>query len=418
MQATLASKLAQARACVRSELLTGAEFASIARRLRARAPPLTNEAIHRRNAFRAASAPQSAWLAGGKAYTVVESGEIVRYCAATSERSIVVSKAALTPAHGASPLAINGYQWSDDGSKVLIFTNSMKVWRRNSRGDYYVLTLATSTLRRVGRQGAAAESRALYYAKFSPGAGERVAYVFENNVWAHDLVGDAVLQLTTDGLPGHGGMAPVINGNFDWVYEEELALSDGWRWSPDGTKIAYWQLRTDGVESFPLVDWTSRAPYASVANYPYPKVGSANPVARIAWVRVPARGDVEVAPPTFLALEPADGGEHYIARMEWAASSDEVVVQRLPRRQHEIDLLLCRCVEGAGPSSASPRRILCDHDETWIDVRNDMKWLDGGSSFTWVSERSGYRHIYVVSRDGKVSVFYLPLHYTRILLTI
>ena len=315
---SLTSKREELRGCVRAGLLTEEEFTSIDRRLRARAPPLTNEAIHLNNAFRAASAPQTAWLSGGMAYTVVESGEIVRYEAATSARSVIVSKAALTPASSTAPLAINGYQWSDDGSKVLIFTNSIKVWRRNSRGDYYALTLATSTLQRVGRQGASAESRAMYYAKFSPGAGERVAYVFENNVWVHDLIDDAVLQLTSDGLPGHGGMAPVINGNFDWVYEEELQLSDGWRWSPDGAKIAFWQLRTDGVQSFPLVDLTTRAPYASVSHYPYPKVGSANPTARIGWVQVPARGDVEVPPPTFLALEPADGGEHYLARMEWA----------------------------------------------------------------------------------------------------
>jgi dipeptidyl-peptidase-4 len=106
-----------------------------------------------------------------------------------------------------------------------------------------------------------------------------VAYVYENNIWLHHLDGGpeeqapppCVVQLTRDGLPGHGGMAPIINGNFDWVYEEELSLHDGWRWSPDGSKIAFWQLHTDGVESFPIVDLTSCAPYARVMEYPYPK---------------------------------------------------------------------------------------------------------------------------------------------------
>jgi len=412
------SKLRSARRAIELNLLSESEYSAIAARLLAKTSPLTNRAIHRESRFSAKSSTSSRWLADGSgAYALIEDGEIVKYDAVTSVREVIVSTAQLTLPGASAPLKVDSYEWNGDGTRLLILTNATKVWRRKSRGDYYVMTLidgVSSTLQRVGG-GDAATDRALYYAKFSPGAGDLVGYVFENNIYVHELTAAAATQLSTDGLPGHGGMAAVINGNFDWVYEEELSLSDGWRWSPDGRKIAWWQLRTDGVEHFPLVDLTTNAPYADVTHYPYPKVGSKNPVARIAWISVAAKlealrsGDVEAAvdpsgdaTPNFLNLAPAGGGEHYLARMEWAANSEAVCVQRLPRRQNQIDVLLCACTENGGFLPSPPRIILAEQDECWLDVHDSMKWLEGGTSFTWLSERSGHRHIYVVSRDGKV----------------
>jgi dipeptidyl-peptidase-4 len=149
-------------------------------------------------------------------------------------------------------------------------------------------------------------------------SGPQVGYLYHNNIYIQDLSTMAVVQLTEDGLPGHGGMAPLINGNFDWAYEEELSLQDGWRWSPDGERVAYWQLHTEDVQWFSLYDTTSNAPYTTVTEYPYPKVGTQNATARVGVV--PARG----GPTKWMDLAPADGSEHYIARMEWAASSEQL----------------------------------------------------------------------------------------------
>src|SRR5690606_24191503 len=129
-----------------------------------------------------------------------------------------------------APLAIENYIWSADRNRVLIFTNSERVWRTNTRGDYWVLDRESGRLKKLG--GTAAKPSTLMFAKFSPD-GDRVGYVRENNLYVEDLASGAITQLTQD------GSRTVINGTFDWVYEEELGLQDGWRWSPDGRRVAY-----------------------------------------------------------------------------------------------------------------------------------------------------------------------------------
>ena len=113
------------------------------------------------------------------------------------------------------------------------------------------------------------------FAKFSPD-GDRVAYVRENNLYVEDPGQWSITPLTTD------GSRTVINGTFDWVYEEELMnyYADGWRWSPDGQSIAYWQLNADQVRDFNLINNTDSL-YSRVVPVQYPKAGEANSAARV-----------------------------------------------------------------------------------------------------------------------------------------
>ena len=148
-----------------------------------------------------------------------------------------VSAARLVPPGDSMPIAIEDYAVSPDRKRLLLFTNSRKVWRQNTRGDYWVLDLATWGLRKLGGPDAAPST--LMFAKFSPDGG-RVAYVREHNLFVEDLAGGRITQLTRD------GSRTIINGTFDWVYEEELNLRDGFRWSPDGRRIAFWQLDASG----------------------------------------------------------------------------------------------------------------------------------------------------------------------------
>ena len=379
---------------------------------------LDNEAINASSEYNPAPGAAVRWATDGENYTALEASakaaddaedegaahggheahdsgtgevkrvrEIVQYNAATGTRSVLVGLGALTPPGSEQPLDIAGYSWSDDGQKLLVFTNTTKVWRGNTRGDYYVVDLSASGSP-IKKLGGDADAQCLMYAKFSPGDGGRVGYVYHNNVYVQDLESMSITQLTADGLPGHGGMAPTINGNFDWVYEEELSLQDGWRWSPDGTRISYWQLHTENVQWFSLYDTTSSAPYTEVTEYPYPKVGTENATARIGVV--PASGGAT----QWMATEPKDGSEHYVARMEWAADSDTLIIQRVPREQKVIDLLL------ADADSGETTLIMSEVDECWVDVRDNLQWIGGGTHFTWLSERSGWAHLYVISRDG------------------
>jgi dipeptidyl-peptidase-4 len=171
------------------------------------------------------------------------------------------------------------------------------------------------------------------------------------------------------------------------VYEEELGLRDGFRWSPDGRRIAYWQLDASGVRDFLLINNTDSL-YSFTIPVQYPKTGTTNSAARVGVVSA-SGGNT-----TWLQV-PGDPRNHYIARMDWAAGSDEVILQQLNRLQNTNNVMLGEATTGR------VRSVLVERDSAWTDVVNDLRWLDGGKSFTWISERDGWRHLYVVSRDGR-----------------
>ncbi|MCA9125371.1 MAG: DPP IV N-terminal domain-containing protein, partial [Planctomycetales bacterium] len=160
-----------------------------------------------------------------------------------------------------------------DNSKLLIFTNTRKVWRYHTRGDYWVLDLMSGDLTQLGRT---VKPTTMMFAKFSPDA-TRVGYVSENNIYVESLESGAITPLTTD------GSASIINGTFDWVYEEELSCRDGFRWSPDGTQIAYWQSNTEGTGTFYLIN-NLDSNYSQPIPFPYPKVGTSNSAVKVGVV--------------------------------------------------------------------------------------------------------------------------------------
>jgi len=328
----------------------------------------------------------SRWLGEGSAYTTLEPAEggqgqdLVRYDVESGRREVLVTARELTPRGADAPLDVEDYAWSTDLHRLLVFTNTKPVWRLNTRGDYWVLERPSGTLRRLG--GPSAKPSTLMFAKFSPDGG-RVAYVRENNLYVEDLASGTITPLTTD------GSRTLINGTFDWVYEEELMnyYADGWRWSPDGRSIAYWQLNADQVKNFDLINNTDSL-YSRVVPVQYPKVGEQNSAARIGVV--PASGGAT----RWLDIE-GDPRDHYIPRMDWASSSSELILQRLNRLQNTDEVMLGDIRTG------QVRTVLTERDSTWVDVVDDLVWLQGGKEFTWVSERDGWKHVYVVSRDGK-----------------
>jgi len=343
---------------------------------------LTNTRIFAGRDFRTQQFGPARWLGDGSSYTTVETSvsgsgqDLVRYTTETGARDVLVSGAELTPEGGDTALRIENYSWSADQNKLLIYTNSKRVWRTNTRGDYWVLDRTTGSLHQVGRF---AKPSTLMFAKFSPD-GTRIGYVVANDLYIEDLADGRVTRLTDDGSRTR------INGTFDWVYEEELGLQDGWRWSPDGARVAYWQLDADGVRDFMMIRTTDSV-YSNVVPVQYPKAGEENSSARIGVVSSSG------GPTIWLRIE-GDPRNNYLARMDWASSREELVVQRLNRLQNTLDVLL------ADAKTGEVHSILTERDSAWVEVVDDFVWLDGGESFTWLSERDGWTHAYVVSRDG------------------
>jgi dipeptidyl-peptidase-4 len=322
------------------------------------------------------------WLADGAAYTTVEPAsdrpgqhDIVRYDAATGARSILVPGSRLVPQGATAALAIDDYAWSADGQRLLVFTNTARVWRDHTRGDYWVLDIASGRLRQLGGDG---PSSSLMFAKFSPD-GTRAAWVRANDLYVEDLSTGAITRLTAD------GSETTINGTSDWVYEEELGVRDCFRWSPDGRHLAYWQFDTTGVGIFSLINNTDTL-YPVVTRIPYPKVGTTNSAARIGVL------DVQTRETRWLQTA-GDPRETYLARMEWL-DRDTIAIQQLNRLQNQNDFLLADRRTGA----VTP--VFRDESTTWVDVVDEVRWLDRGRSFLWTSERAGWRHVYRVPREG------------------
>jgi dipeptidyl-peptidase-4 len=319
------------------------------------------------------------WTDDGKSYTTVERNEgvtdLYRVDARSAERELVLSGADLVPPGAEEPISIGRYQFSADGSRLLIMTDVRRVWRRSSEGTFYVWDFGSARL-----MPTSARPGGQRYAKLAPDA-SKVAFVRENNIYVTDLASGEEAALTTDGSPD------IINGTTDWVYEEELSLVDGFRWSPDGGRIAFWRFDQSAIPPFYLTD--QMALYPGLVAVPYPKAGTENSTVKLGVIELES-GDVTW-------IDSGSDEEYYLARMDFANSANEIWIQRLNRHQSRMDLLLADARTGAS------RVIMTDRDDAWLDIDfNDLTWLDDGARFLYTSERDGYAHIYMFGRDGSM----------------
>mgnify|MGYP001219140575 FL=1 len=325
------------------------------------------------------------WLEAGQGYVRLEKSkatkearDIVRVDPATGKREILVAAKALIPEGEKKPLVVSGYTFTKDLAKVLIYTNTRRVWRVHSRGDYWVLDRTSGKLHQLG--GKEASEATLMFAKFSPTNSNRVAYVRDKNVYVEDLPTGRIEVLTKRSRD------TVINGTFDWVYEEELGLRDGFRWSPDGKRIAYWQMDEEGVKEMHMIN-NVPGNYPQVVTFRYPKVGETNARARVGVV------SADGGETTWVQME-GDPRNHYIARMDWADNSKELLLQRLNRLQNRNAVMI------ADAATGKAHTVYTDRDEAWIEVRFGFTdWVE--DQFTYVSERAGWRQLYLVSRAGE-----------------
>ena len=327
------------------------------------------------------------WSKDGTGFYQYAGNEIQKIDLTNTHVDIFVSEKDLTPADSTKPLHVRNFFISDDQQKVLIYTNSKKVWRYDTRGDYWVVNLSQHTLKQIGKGKAPST---LMFAKFSPDS-KKVGFVHDHNIYVEDLATGHISQLTKDGTKD------IINGTFDWAYEEEFFCRDGFRWSGDSKKIAYWQMDARNTKDYLMIDNTDSI-YPFVKPVVYPIAGQ-NPSpfkigvvslndARTEWMKIPT--------------DPKLGS--YLPRMEWADNNDQLIVQHLNRYQSVSDIMMCDIHNG------DSKTIYEERDSTWIDILplwdeaysyGGWDWLNGGKEFLWASEKDGWRHLYRISRDGR-----------------
>ncbi|WAC40260.1 S9 family peptidase [Pedobacter sp. SL55] len=317
------------------------------------------------------------WTKDGSSYYQNTGGEIITITLPKNERKTIVSSALLTPQNATSPLRVRSFQLTDDGSKALIYTNTKRVWRQDSRGDYWVADIANNTLKQIGK-GKPVSS--LMFAKFSPD-GSKVAYVSEHNVYVEDLASGNIKALTTDGT------SRMINGTFDWVYEEEFGCLDGFRWAPDSKSIAYWQIDATKIRNFLMINNTDSI-YSFNVPVEYPKVGQDPSSCKIGVV------DIATAKTNWLAV-PSSAVQNYIPRMDWIPNTNEIILQQLNREQNQSKLFVANATSGA------VNEIYKETNTSWIDAQDQFIWLNGNKEFIYQTEKDGYNHFYRISKDGK-----------------
>lgn len=367
---------------------------------------LSNEALYKDYEYNAKRPGAIRWDTEGGKFTALETAEgyedaelekdqngddikiyeeIVQYDPATQARTVLISLEQLTPKNTDKALVVDDYKWSKDKSLLLIYTNAEYVWRDKTRGEYWVLNIEDGDLWKLGAQGL--EQSQMMFGKFSPDA-KNFAYVYLNNIYVQDIKSKEITALTNDASDS------IINGLFDWAYEEEFGIQDGFRWSPDSQRIAYWQFDTSAAQDFYIINNTDTL-YPTITAIPYPKVGEENSAAKIGVATI---ADSETV---WIDL-PGVAKDMYVPRMNWVKNSNQVFIQQMNRKQDTNTIFYADAI------SAKLETVFVEKEDTYIEYLEDPIWFKDGEHFLWLSERSGWKHIYQVSRDGQSIVDLTP----------
>jgi len=328
------------------------------------------------------------WANDGDSYYRLDKNELVSYTLPGNDARTIITKEQLTPTGKSAPLNVAHFSFSLDHQRVLLFTNTKKVWRLNTKGDYWVFDFKTNALTQLGKT---LPISSLMFAKFSPD-GNTIAYVSGNNLYSEEYSSGNIQPLTSDGT------VSLINGTFDWAYEEEFACRDGFRWSPDSKSIAYWQIDASAIKKFYMINNTDSI-YSQLIPLEYPKVGEKPSACKVGVVKL------SDAKTTWITI-PGDASQNYLVRMEFIPSTNNLLIQQLNRKQNNSKLYIADVLKG------STKVIQEESDEAWVDLfqignpyeidyTNNFSFLKETNSILWASEKDGWRHLYQISLDGK-----------------
>ena len=321
--------------------------------------------------FRQKSVRSLNWMNDGRYYSALADNKVIKYDVTTgSEVETIVDGNQLD-------ISIDDYAFSKDESIVLLLTDRQSIYRRSFTAVYYLFDRSSGEARLLstGRQS---------YATLSPD-NQRIAFTRDNNLFYKDLNSNQEVTVTTDGQFNY-----IINGSTDWVYEEELYLTQAFAWSPDGKRLAYYRMDESNVREYNMQVWNGGSLYPVDYRYKYPKAGEANSIVEIYLYElgsgVKTKADI------------GNDTDIYIPRINWTQSADILSVQRLNRLQNQLDILHVNAKTGTSTI------ILTDKSETHIDFTfcDDLTYLDNGKQFLFSSEKDGFKHFYLYDMTGQL----------------
>jgi len=344
---------------------------------------LTLEDIYQNNVFRINSIRGLKWMKDGNYYTSLAKNtksnfqDILKYSTRTGEViDTIIHGKKLIPVDENTPISIRSYQFSKDESKILISTEVDRIYRRSTKAINYVFDLKSKALNLL------IDGNKQSYATFSPN-GSNVAFVRDNNLYIKNLSDNGLVAVTSDGKKNE-----IINGYADWVYEEELSLSKSFFWSQDGKKIAYLKFDESEVPVYNMQKWNGLYPENYM--FKYPKAGEKNSVVSVHIYDLASKKTIEIST--------GEDKDVYIARIKWLTVGSTISVTRLNRLQNKLNIF------HAEATSGKTDLIYTEQVETYIDIDqvDDLTYLADGKSFIISSERTGFKHLYHYSMDGKM----------------
>jgi len=323
------------------------------------------------------------WMKDGMHYSVAkrDSGSVTQSIwkvnARDGKEELFVDLSALKKPGKDSPFVFRGYSFSEDES-VIVFTLSIKrIWRRSSVGEYAVYNTRTRQLLALPKHG-----EGLRNVKISPDS-KWVGYVGGDDLYVMNLADGKETRLTDDASEA------IYNGRFGWVYEEEFSMTDGWQWSPDSKRIAFWQEDERNVPEYTMTDWTPL--HLDLIKLRYPKPGDPNPIEKI--------GVIDIESKSRIWMDIGSDTDVYIPRIQWTRDPNLLCIYRLNRLQNQLELLL------ADARNGGTRVLLEEKSATgWIEIENGayLRFLKNGRQLVWASERDGWNHLYLYDLNGKL----------------
>ena len=326
------------------------------------------------------------WNESETGYFTIKDNNIVLVSTRGKEDKVILSSSQV------NNLEIESFSFSQSKNKILIFTQSVKVWRYNTRGDYWVYDFKKNEIQKLGRN---MSGSSLMFAKFSPN--ERfVAYVskeksesgIRNSSTSVNIYLESLDDRTIKKLTSSNGTKKLINGTFDWVYEEEFGCRDGFIFNEDGTRIAFWQIDANQVRDFYMINNTDSI-YSYTIPVEYPKVGEDLTPARIGVINLT---NEEI---TWMKI-PGEQNKFYLPRMTWMPGRNDLMIQQLNRKQNHSKIYIANANDG------STELLMEEKDDAWVDLRSSWpyqvqagwKFINNGKEFLYTTEKDGWSHIY------------------------
>ncbi|HEY9115411.1 MAG TPA: DPP IV N-terminal domain-containing protein, partial [Bacteroidales bacterium] len=335
---------------------------------------ITLSDIYKKGTFRSKPVRGIRSLPNGKQYTMIVNGSLVVFDYKTGDSvSTLINAKDLIIVGQEKPIRLSSYEMSNDENKFLIPTETEDIYRHSSISAFYVYNRSDNSLTPLSEN----KQR---LADFSPD-GQQVAFVRDNNIFVKNLSTGNEIQITSDGKINH-----IINGTCDWVYEEEFGFTKAFFWSPDGKKIAFYRFDESRVKEYTLTFYGDL--YPELYTYKYPKAGEENSIVNI-YVY-----NLETGKTT--KMDVGNVTDQYIPRIKWSNDPKLLAIQRLNRLQNHLDILL------ADGETGESTIIYSEDNPYYIDITDNLTFMNDNSGFLFTSEADGFNHIYLYNMEGKI----------------